>query len=59
MAEGTSQRIKLKSDLGFTVWMIGWLFTLGFLDLGFWKGVLAILVWPYYVGVHFAATAPL
>lgn len=32
------------------VWAIGWLFTLGFLKLTFWKGFLAILVWPYYIG---------
>ena len=33
------------------VWIGGWLFTLGFLHLTFWKGVLAIVVWPYYLGV--------
>ncbi|MGE5176382.1 MAG: hypothetical protein ACM3JJ_08405 [Hyphomicrobiales bacterium] len=36
------------------LWGIGWLFTIGFLKLTFWKGVLAIIVWPYYLGVHFA-----
>ena len=33
-----------------TVWFIGWLFTLGFAQLPFWKAVLAILLWPYYLG---------
>ncbi len=33
------------------LWGAGWLFTIGFLQLTFWKGVLAILVWPYYLGV--------
>jgi hypothetical protein len=33
------------------VWFVGWLFTLGFLHLSFWKGSLAIVVWPYYLGV--------
>jgi len=37
------------------IWCIGWLFTIGFLGLSFWKGVLAIIVWPYYLGVYFAA----
>jgi len=32
-------------------WFAGWLFTIGFLQLTFWKGVLAIIVWPYYIGV--------
>jgi len=33
------------------VWVAGWLFTIGFLHLTFWKGVLAIVLWPYYIGV--------
>ena len=39
------------------LWVAAWLFTLGYLKLTFWKGVLAILVWPYYLGVHFAPAA--
>jgi hypothetical protein len=38
----------------FGIW--AWLFTIGFLHLTFWKAVLAILLWPYYLGVHFTAT---
>jgi hypothetical protein len=33
------------------IWFIAWLFTIGFLKLTFWKGVLALIVWPYYLGV--------
>jgi hypothetical protein len=36
------------------LWIAAWLFTIGFLHLTFWKGVLAILLWPYYLGVAFA-----
>jgi hypothetical protein len=32
------------------VWMMGWLFTVGFVKLTFWKGVLALVLWPYYLG---------
>jgi hypothetical protein len=32
------------------LWFIGWLFTIGFADLSFWNGVLALLIWPYYLG---------
>ncbi len=32
------------------VWVAGWLFTIGFLHLTFWRGVLAIVLWPYYIG---------
>ena len=34
------------------IWAMGWLFTLGFLKLAFWKGFLAILLWPYYIGYY-------
>jgi len=37
------------------LWVIGWLFTIGFLHLSFGKGVLAIILWPYYLGLFFAA----
>src|SRR5574342_628893 len=32
-------------------WFAGWLFTIGYLQLAFWKAVLAIVLWPYYLGV--------
>jgi len=31
-------------------WFGAWLFTHGFLKLHFWKGVLALLLWPYFLG---------
>ena len=34
-------------------WFLGWLFTIGFLQLTFWKGVMALVLWPYYLGVFF------
>ena len=50
------QKIVVKTDSGAwfgALWPVGWLFTIGFLKLGFWKGVLALLLWPYYLGVRF------
>jgi hypothetical protein len=38
------------------VWLAAWLFTIGYLRLTFWKGVLAIVLWPYYLGVMFSTT---
>jgi hypothetical protein len=33
------------------VWFIGWLFTIGYLHMPFfWKGVLTLIIWPYYLG---------
>lgn len=31
-------------------WIAGWLFTIGLLKLSFWKAVLAIVIWAYYLG---------
>lgn len=50
----TNTKVVVQSSLGM-VWFIGWLFTLGYLNLGFWKGVLALIVWPYYLGDAMAA----
>ena len=38
------------------IWMIGWLFTIGYLKLTFWRGVLALIIWPFYLGRHFYQT---
>jgi hypothetical protein len=37
------------------LWFAGWLFTLGVLHLSLWKGILALVVWPYYLGVMASA----
>lgn len=29
---------------------IGWLFTIGFLKLNFGHSILALFIWPYYIG---------
>lgn len=36
------------------LWFAAWLFTIGYLKLTFWQGVLAIIIWPYYIGVSLA-----
>jgi len=63
MKNNYRRRIKLSSDskrgnrstdrCTFTglIWFIGWLFTIGFVGLGFWKAVLGIIIWPYFLGV--------
>ena len=42
-------RIEQHSSIGL-IWVAGWLFSIGFLQLSFWRGVLAIVIWPYYIG---------
>jgi hypothetical protein len=53
MAE-TVEKIKVVQRHSFTAgaWCASWLFTVGFLHLGFWKIVLAFVIWPYYIGVE-------
>lgn len=36
------------------LWFAAWLFTIGFLKLTFWKGVIALVIWPYFIGAAFA-----
>ena len=36
------------------MWLAAWLFTIGFLKLTFVQGVLALIIWPYYIGHAFA-----
>jgi hypothetical protein len=43
------------SALGGVVWCMGWLFTIGYLHLAFWKAVLALVIWPYYIGTAVGA----
>jgi len=47
-------KIENHSFTGFS-WFAGWLFTIGFLHLSFWKGVLALVLWPYYIGLYVSA----
>ncbi len=49
-----SERIHVENhSVAGAAWFGGWLFTLGFLELGFWQGALAIVLWPYYLGILF------
>jgi hypothetical protein len=34
-----------------SLWFIGWLFSIGFIGMHFWKAVLALIIWPYFLGV--------
>lgn len=50
-----AQKIQLEQhSIGGLVWFAGWLFTIGFMHLPFWKALAALVVWPYFIGL-FAA----
>ena len=44
-----SKKVEVAGIMG-PIWFIGWLFTIGFLKLTFFKGLLALILWPYYIG---------
>ena len=39
------------TGLAGVIWFIGWLFTIGYAELVWWKILLGIVIWPYYLGV--------
>ena len=47
----SEKKIRIEQhSMGGMLWFVGWLYTLGFLGLSFWKGVAAVVVWPYFLG---------
>ena len=53
MTTNKTINIQQHSGLGL-VWFAGWLFTIGYLKMPFWGGLLALFVWPYFLGSHWA-----
>ena len=52
MAEGKKHRGGAAlGAAGGVIWFIGWLFTIGYVNLIWWKILLGIIIWPYYLGV--------
>ncbi len=51
MSADDKRVVKLESSLGGMFWFAGWLFTLAFAKLIWWQAILAIIVWPYYLGL--------
>ncbi len=45
--------LKVEVSYG-AIWLTGWLFTLGYTDAGFWKGILDLLLWPFFLGAALA-----
>jgi hypothetical protein len=53
------EKIKIVQQNAFgLLWFGSWLFTIGYLHLPFWKAVIAVVVWPYYLGGAFATPLP-
>ena len=51
MEEGNkSRRGPAASPFAGMFWFAGWLFTIAFAELVWWKIILGIVVWPYFLG---------
>ena len=52
MTEGKKDRVVCSKSHGLegSIWLIGWLFTIGYMKLSFWHAVLGLVIWPYYLG---------
>ena len=49
------QKIKIENhSVSGGIWIAAWLFTIGYLHLGFWEGLLGVVLWPYYLGSYFS-----
>ena len=50
MADHNRTQPGVRGDIVGTIWFIGWLFTIAFAELVWTKALLAIVIWPYYLG---------
>ena len=48
---GARQPPAAQSQLAGTLWFGGWLFTIAFAKLSWWKAVLGLVIWPYFMGL--------
>ena len=39
------------NGVGGMLWFTGWLFTIGFAKLIWWKALLGLVVWPYFLAL--------
>jgi hypothetical protein len=51
-AERSKEQAASSSSLAGMLWFAGWLFTIGFAHLVWWKALLAVLLWPYFLGIE-------
>ena len=47
-----AKELKVDSGLPACIWLIGWLFTIGYAHLTVKQAFLGIVAWAYYLGKH-------
>ncbi len=38
------------AGFGGAIWFAGWLFTIAFTSQVWWKAIISIIIWPFYLG---------
>ena len=51
MEQGKRHYLVESGKLAGALWFMGWLFTIGYANLVWWKIILGIVVWPLYLGI--------
>jgi hypothetical protein len=46
-----TRKVVHTSSLAGAFWTAGWLFTISFANLIWWKSLLALIIWPYFIGL--------
>jgi hypothetical protein len=42
--------VTVSGDIVGAMWFIGWLFTVAYANLAFAQALLALIIWPWYLG---------
>ena len=51
MADAMTGTRPAQNNLAGMLWFAGWLFTIAFAKLVWWKALLALVVWPYFLAL--------
>jgi hypothetical protein len=52
MSEQSMSRVRpAPNGFGGLLWFGGWLFTIAFARLVWWKAILGLVIWPYYIAL--------
>lgn len=46
-----SAKVSQGGGLACMLWFTGWLFTIGFAQLVWWKAIVGLLLWPYFLAL--------
>ena len=45
------KNVHVNSGTGGIIWGAGWMFTIAFAKLIWWKALLALVIWPWYLAL--------